>query len=376
MRTGKVASRAESGKAVAMTKKTVTHLSDGRELIYFDERDDAVRELRDPRELVPTRTRSEIRYDELLDQWVVIASHRQSRTHLPPADQCPLCPSRDGRQTEVPGEYDVAVFENRFPSLAVDVPDLEPLPGEFIRRPGVGRCEVVCFTSDHDSSFAELTPARARVVIDAWADRTEELGAIPGVEQVFVFENRGEAIGVTLHHPHGQIYAYPFVPPRIRRMYDSARRHQRIHHECLFCRVVQRERAAGIRIVCESEHWTVFVPAAARWPYEAHVYARRHLPELSGLTGDERDDLARVYLDMLRRFDAVFGKPMPYIAAWMQSAATHDRQFAHLHAQVFSIQRAEHKLKYLAGSESAASVWINDVSPEQAAEHLRDGTPA
>jgi UDPglucose--hexose-1-phosphate uridylyltransferase len=357
--------------------KTETRLADGRALYYFDSRP-VVRDAPDKRDLPSTTTAAEIRWDPLLDQWVVIASHRQTRTFLPPPDECPLDPSRDGRLTEIPAEdYEVVAFENRFPSLSTSAvlgpdPDLladdDPL---FTRRAGLGRCEVVCFTSDHSASFSSLSPERAGTVFDAWVDRTEALNALPEVEQVFVFENRGEEIGVTLSHPHGQIYAYPFVPPRMRRQLDSSRRYRERTGECLHCTLLAAEREAAVRIVAETDLFTVVVPHAARWPYEAHVYARRHVADLPALTGEERAELAEVYLDLLRRFDSLFPTPTPYIAAWMQAPARHDRDLAHLHAQVFSIRRAAGKLKYLAGSESGAGVWVNDISPERAAAALR-----
>lgn len=363
-------------------KKTEIRLADGRALYYFDEHPDAVRATVDPRDLPTTTTRSEIRWDPVHEEWVVIASHRQDRTFLPPPGECPLDPSRDGRQTEIPaGDYDVVVFENRFPSLssaAVEEVTGAAHPGAaglFTLRGGVGRCEVVCFTSDHDAAFAQLSPERVETVIEAWADRTAELGALPEVAQVFCFENRGEEIGVTLSHPHGQIYAYPFVPPRLARALESARRYRDRTGECLHCALLAAERAAEARVVLETPLWTVLVPHAARWPYQAHVYPRRHVPDLPALTEPEKADLARVYLDLLRRFDALFDTPTPYIAGWVQAPARTGRDLAHLHAQVFSIRRAAGKLKYLAGSESGVGVWINDITPEQAAAQLRAAGP-
>src|SRR6266545_4296258 len=222
---GAVRRRGPGPGRIMKSTKTITKLADGRELIYYDERPGMDRSAADTRDLRATRTHSEIRYDALLDQWVIIASHRQGRTHLPSTDRCPLCPSRPGRATEIPADdYDVAVFENRFPSLVPGGPVVGGDDALFVRRPGVGRCEVVCFTADHAASFAQLSPERVEVVLEAWTDRTRELGALPGVEHVFVFENRGEEIGITLTHPHGQIYAYPFVPPRMLRMLRSAGR--------------------------------------------------------------------------------------------------------------------------------------------------------
>ncbi|GAB2327497.1 galactose-1-phosphate uridylyltransferase [Streptomyces griseoincarnatus] len=348
-------------------KKTSTRLADGRELIYYDLADDTVRDAVDRRPLDATVTTSEIRRDELLGDSVAVASHRQSRTYHPPADECPLCPSEGDRLSEIPdSSYDVVVFENRFPSLAGDS----------------GRCEVVCFTSDHNASFASLGERQARLVLDAWTDRTSELSHLPSVEQVFCFENRGAEIGVTLQHPHGQIYAYPFTTPRTALMLRQVAAHKEATGgDNLFDAVVERERA-GERVVLEGEHWVAFVPYAAHWPYEVHLYPKRRVPDLLGLDEAARAEFPRVYLELLRRFDRIFGEnepPTPYIAAWHQApfgplddfdGVTRD-DFA-LHLELFTIRRTSGKLKFLAGSESGMNVFINDVPPERAAERLRE----
>jgi UDPglucose--hexose-1-phosphate uridylyltransferase len=354
-------------------KKTRTRLSDGRELIYYDESDEHVRDAPDRRDLPPLTTESEVRYDPVMDEWVIVASHRQGRTYLPPAELCPLCPSGEGRLTEIPeADYDVVVFENRFPSLTPDpCVDESELTALSRRRPGVGRCEVVCFTSDHDGSLGQVGHRRLRTIVDVWADRTEELSRLEGVEQVMPFENRGEQIGVTLRHPHGQVYAYPFVTPRMARKLASARRHARRTGECLFCAQVAAELAAEERVVATAPGWAAFVPAAARWPYELHLYSLRHVPDLPALDDRERDGLATLVGDALRRFDGLFGDPMPYILALQQAPVRRDRQLAHLHVELTSPRRARSKLKYLAGSETAGGVFINDILPEVAAERLR-----
>ncbi|MGV9560830.1 galactose-1-phosphate uridylyltransferase [Streptomyces sp. NPDC003480] len=356
-------------------KKTPTRLADGRELVYYDLRDDAVRDAVDRRPLERTVTTSEIRRDALLGDSVAIASHRQGRTYLPPADECPLCPSREGRLSEIPdSSYDVVVFENRFPSLA----------GDF------GRCEVVCFTSDHNASFADLTEEQARLVLDAWTDRTAELSHLPSVEQVFCFENRGREIGVTLGHPHGQIYAYPFITPRTALMLRSLAAHRNATGgENLFDAVLERE-LADERIVLEGEHWVAFVPYAAHWPYEVHLYPRRRVPDLLALDEAARTEFPKVYLELLARFDRIFDgqgggensvreTPTPYIAAWHQAPFGALAEFEGvsrddfaLHLELFTIRRTSGKLKFLAGSESGMNVFINDVPPEAAAQRLRE----
>ncbi|KPI04203.1 galactose-1-phosphate uridylyltransferase [Actinobacteria bacterium OK074] len=348
-------------------KKTSTRLADGRELIYYDLRDDSVRDAVDRRPLDPTHTTSEVRHDVLLGDSVAIASHRQGRTYHPPADECPLCPSGGDRLSEIPdSSYDVVVFENRFPSLAGDA----------------GRCEVVCFTSDHNASFGSLTEEQAGLVLDAWTDRTSELSHLASVEQVFCFENRGAEIGVTLGHPHGQIYAYPFTTPRTALMLRSLATHKdATGGENLFDAVLARE-SAGERVVLDAEHWIAFVPYAAHWPYEVHLYPKRRVPDLLGLDEGARTEFPKVYLELLRRFDRIFGKaesPTPYIAAWHQAPfgaleefeGVNRDDFA-LHLELFTIRRTSGKLKFLAGSESGMSVFINDVPPEAAAKRLRE----
>jgi UDPglucose--hexose-1-phosphate uridylyltransferase len=349
-------------------KRTVTSLADGRELIYFDRRDDADRSAVDSRALPPPPRASELRRDRLLGEWVTIAAHRQDRTYLPPSDQCPLCPSTPGRPSEIPAaDYEVVVFENRFPSYSSRVP-AEPDGGV----PGVGRCEVVCFSPDHDASFATLDPAQLRTVMAAWADRTAELSTLPGVEQVFCFENRGAEIGVTLAHPHGQIYAYPFVTPRTERMLQVARTHREETGRDLFADVLAAERAAEVRVVAANDLWTAFVPEAARWPFEVHVFPHRKVPDLSALTTEERDAFGPLYVDVLQRLDRLFGVPMPYVSAWHQAPVRTGRDLAYLHLQLFSSRRAAGKLKYLAGSEAAMGAFVNDVYPEDAARRLRE----
>ncbi|GAA2338417.1 galactose-1-phosphate uridylyltransferase [Saccharopolyspora halophila] len=356
-------------------KRTSRRLADGREIVYFDSDAAPDRTAEDARDLPPQEPASEMRRDPLTGEWVAIAAHRQSRTYKPPAGSCPLCPSTPERPTEVPEpDYEVAVFENQFPSFAQGiavgestVPGMPMVPS----APASGRCEVVCFTSDHDSSFGALSPERVRGVVDAWADRTTALGELPGVEQVFCFENRGEEIGVTLHHPHGQIYGYPFVTPRTEKMLRTAEEYLQRHGRHVMGDVLEAERASGERVIIDSEHWTAFVPAAARWPVEVNVVPRRQVPDIAALTDAERDDFANVYLDVLGRLDGLYDRPLPYIAAWHQAPVNTGRDLSWLRLEVFSVLRSADKLKYLAGSESGMAVWINDVTPEQIADRLR-----
>ena len=386
-------------------RKTSGRLADGREIIYFDDSEPyvsggATRRLTDPRPLadrfapVPGPdgtsqpfTGPQMRLDILTGEWVPMASHRMNRTHLPPADANPLAPARRGgaySDGDIPADdYDVVVFENRFPSL-VQVPGQDDavtlLDGEALwpTRPAAGRCEVICFSPDATASLASVGERRMRTIIEAWADRTSELSVVPGVEQVFCFENRGREIGVTLHHPHGQIYAYPYLTPRTSTMLRRAREHRLVTGRNLLRDVMEAELRAGRRVVAESEHWVAYVPAAARWPVEVHLAPRRDVPDLPALTDAERTDLARIYRRLLRAADQFFedddGEPiaLPYISAWHQAPVHEGRNDLRLHLQLFSTLRAPGKLKYLAGSESGMGAWISDTTPERVADRFRE----
>ncbi|TFD53051.1 galactose-1-phosphate uridylyltransferase [Cryobacterium sp. Hh7] len=349
-------------------------LADGRDLIYFDDPDttlspDRAPDLREPSERATTAT---MRQDPLTGEWVSIAANRQNRVFLPPATQDPLAPQSPGNASEIPSNYDVAVFENKSPSfgpLVADAPtDLADLDriGIGRTRRSVGRCEVVCFSPENEGSFASLSVTRARTVIEAWAERTHVLSQLPGIEQVFPFENRGEQIGVTLRHPHGQIYSYPYVTPRTQRLADSLES----YGPTLFADILASEQASD-RVILRGEHWTAFVPFAARWPIEVHMLPHRQVPDFAETTLAERDELAVLYRRLLRGIDAIYSTPTPYIAAWHQAPVRVHRTDIRLMLQLTSPRRAEDKLKFLAGSEAAMGAWIGDVTPDDAAATIR-----
>lgn len=359
-------------------------LADGRELIYYDDADTVLPAERalDPRALDPRPATAEMRQDPLTGDWISIAAARQNRVFLPPADADPLAPQTETNPSEIPSLYDVAVFENRSPSFGPGLPEwggaaaaaasatsaLDEVRSIGIGRtlPSHGRCEVVCFSPEHEGSFGTQSVSRARTVIEAWAHRTAALSALPGVQQVFPFENRGRDIGVTLPHPHGQIYAYPYVTPRTERLLAAID----AYGPTLQADVLERERA-GERVLIAGEHWTAYVPFAARWPIEVHLVPHRHVPDLAATDEAERSELASVYLRLLRGLDRVYDTPTPYIAAWHQAPVHERRDEVRLTMQLTSPRRAAERLKYLAGSEAAMGAWIGDVPPETQAAALR-----
>ena len=320
---------------------------------------------------------NQLRWDPTLREWVAYATLRQDRTFLPPAEYCPLCPTKPGGfPTEIEREhYDIVVFENKFPSFAPDagVPD-EPGSDLTPTAPGRGVCEVVVYSDDHDATLAGLSERRIENLVEVWADRYRELGDHEEVAYVFIFENKGEAIGVTLHHPHGQIYAFPFVPPRPKKELEAAGEYKvQNPASCLHCDVLAQEHEDGRRVVVKGEYFTAFVPFYAHFPFEAHVYARRCAPSIADLDANERRDLASVLKRLLLGYDALFGFSLPYMMVMHQAPTDgedHER-IAHFHIEFYPPNRTADKLKYLAGSETGAGAFIMDVLPEKTAETLR-----
>jgi UDPglucose--hexose-1-phosphate uridylyltransferase len=357
--------------------KRVSALADGRELIYFDDADTRLPPDRAPdlRKLGARPPTAQMRRDPLTGEWIAIAAARQDRVVMPPAGLDPLAPQSDGNPSEVPSDYDVVVFENRSPAFGPALPgDGSSAPdGTSLERAGLeravpahGRCEVICFSPAREGAFGSVTRSRARTIIEAWADRTAALSALPGVEQVYVFENRGAEIGVTLQHPHGQIYGYPYVTPRTRQLLARID----AYGPALLADILATE-LAGPRVLLAGEHWTAFVPFAARWPVEAHLMPNEHVADFAATTAAQRDELAVVYLRLLRGIDALYDGPTPYIAAWHQAPVRSHRDSARLHLRLMSPRRGADKLKYQAGSESGMGAWIGDIPPELQAERLR-----
>lgn len=319
---------------------------------------------------------SELRYHPFLDTWVITAAHRQDRTYHPPPGFCPLCPTRDpSNPTEVPfDDYDIVVFENRFPSLSPNPP--EPSIGGnplLPVAPASGVCEVVCYTSRHEGSFAELPRSTARKLTRVWQERYCTLMARTGIEYVFLFENKGAVIGVTLSHPHGQIYAYPFVPAVPKKELESERRYFESNRRQLAADWLEQEMVddQGARVVYANASFVALVPYFARYTYEIHVAARGTWGSLAPMSPRVLDDLADVLQTVAQTYDRLFGFSMPYVMAMHQF----DADYTRFHVEFYPPHRTADKLKYLAGSEAGAGAFINDLLPEQAAEQLRAACP-
>lgn len=313
-----------------------------------------------------------MRWHPLRGEWVAYAAHRQTRTFLPPPDFNPLRPTVDPAQpTEVPsGDYDVAVFENLFPTFAESA---HGAPSSLLpTAPARGACEVVVYTQDPSASLGSLPLDHVALLVDVWADRTTELGPREDVKYVFPFENRGVEVGVTLHHPHGQIYAYPFVPPVMAQELSCQQAFYAEHGKGLLAEHTRQELEDGRRMLYRGPHCVAYVPACSRWAYEIWVVPVPGAPFLADLAPEERLDLARALKTALLKLDGLWGRPMPLIMAFHQAptdGTAHPE--AHAHIQIYPWMRMEGRVKYLAGSEIGAGVFTADTVPEDKAAELQ-----
>jgi UDPglucose--hexose-1-phosphate uridylyltransferase len=314
-----------------------------------------------------------LRHDALTDRWVAISPARNTRPQSAPigdhaAPACPLCVGGP----ELPFPYEAAVFENRFPTLFADPPEPPQLDGRT--APSRGRCEVVLYTPTHAGSLATLSSTELARVVAIWADRSAALWAEAEHRVVLVFENRGEDVGATLSHPHGQIYALDHLPAAIRDRVQVLHRHREQHDTCLSCEVVDRDDRSEARTVAANDSFTVAVPFAPDWPFELHVRARRHgARRLTDLTMTERRDLALALRDVVGRYDRLYEAPIAYLMACQQAPAERDRTPVddwHLSFEFLPPNRSPHKLKVRATVETAAGLFINDTVPEDSAAQL------
>jgi UDPglucose--hexose-1-phosphate uridylyltransferase len=320
--------------------------------------------------MADARSTSELRWHPLLREWVAVSTERQGRPQLP-EDWCPFCPG-SGR---VPDDYDVYLYPNDFPAFSFEHPGFLPEPGQFKSTGAKGACDVVLYSPNHRLLPSQLPVEQWRKVIELWTKRTEDLFANPDIRYVSVFENAGVAIGVTMPHPHGQIYALPFVPPLIQRELDSAQQYFREQSTCLYCRILADELEDGRRLVAANDSFVAFLPFFGRFPSEMQICARRHLGALQELDEKERMDLASLLRIVRRKYDTLYGFPMPLMMLVRQRPGGEVLPYFHFHVDFLPIQRNETKLKYLAAVESGLGTFLNDTRAEQQAILLRDAEP-
>ena len=314
----------------------------------------------------------QLRWNALLRQWVVLSTHRQGRPQMP-ADWCPFCPGSGS----VPDQYDVYLYPNDFPAFSLSADPFDASSTDLFATTGPrGACDVVLYSSNHTLPPSQLTVENWAKVISLWTRRTAELLAVPDVTSVCIFENCGEFIGVTMPHPHGQIYAMPFIPPTLQTELHSSAAYASSHSgKCLFCGLLERELADGTRIVGQNSDFVALVPFAARFPAEMLIYPRRHVQYLTELTEGEAQNLSGLLSAVRRKYDNLYGFQLPLMMLVKQAPAREAHPPYHLHLQFLPLQRSATKYKYLASIETGFGTFLADTSPEDMAAKLRATEP-
>ena len=311
----------------------------------------------------------ELRHNPITDEWILVSSDRQKRPVQPATSTCPLCPGG----VEFDRDYDLAVFDNRFPSLKLDAPAVEhPADEIFKNAPSFGKCEVIMYTSDHNSSMSRMPIGQIEKLIYVWEDRTRELAKEEKIRYIFPFENRGKEVGATLSHPHGQLYAFPFIPKRIQAMIDAEKKFRKEHGKCVICDVVESELKARERIVYEGTYFIAVTPYFARFPYEVHIYSKRHISFFMDMTSQEKFDLAVVLKAITSKYDTLFEQDFPYMMAIFQSPVNPVMEDFHFHIEFYPPKRDKNRVKWMASVETGTWTFINPSTPSEVATQLRN----
>jgi UDPglucose--hexose-1-phosphate uridylyltransferase len=312
---------------------------------------------------------AELRYNPFLKDWVMIASHRQNRPQMP-KDWCPFCPGSG----KVPDDYVVHKYDNDFPALSTTPPQPDEVSTQLFKTdPSYGKCEVILYSPEHHSSLSSLGNEHIRKLVDLWCQRYEELSLDDKIKYIFIFENRGEVVGVTMPHPHGQIYAYPFIPKKIELELASSKEHFKSTSRCLVCDMIQEEKKEASRVIIENSDFYTILPFFTEYPYGVTIHSKRHVPNIMYFSNEEKNNLAKILKETTGTLDSLFDSPFPYMLCMHQSPVNTENthSFYHFHIEFYPPMRSYDKQKFNASSETGAWAHCNPTSPEEKAVELR-----
>ena len=312
---------------------------------------------------------AELRWHPLIKDWIMIASHRQARPQMP-KDWCPFCPGSG----KVPEDYDVYKYDNDFPALSQTPPVPDDVATDFFKtKEAYGKCEVILYSPGHTTTLPELSDDHVEKLVNLWCERFDALREDEKIKYVFIFENRGEAVGVTMPHPHGQIYGYSVVPKKIQLEVQSAQEYLAEKENCLFCDMLKAEKEFGKRIIFQNEHFTVFLPFFTEYPYGVYIFSNAHKNNISQFTREERRALAITIKHTVGMFDSLFDYKFPYMMC-MHNAPVNGEDVSesyHFHIEFFPPMRSADKIKFNASSETGVWAHCNPTCPEETSKELR-----
>jgi UDPglucose--hexose-1-phosphate uridylyltransferase len=313
---------------------------------------------------------AELRYNPLLKDWVMIASHRQDRPQMP-KDWCPFCPGSG----KVPNSYVVHAYDNDFPALSQQPPEPDKVSTDLFKtQDSYGKCEVILYSPEHTTSLSALSIPHIKQLVDLWSERYSELSMDEKIKFILIFENRGEVVGVTMPHPHGQIYGYPYIPKKIELELISCKEHYDNTGKCLICNIIENEKESNSRIIIENEDFYSILPFFAEYPYGMYIYSKRHVSNIMQLSDKEKISLASILKETTGTLDSLFDKAFPYMMCIHQSPVNSDsyEDSYHFHIEFYPPMRSADKQKFNASSETGAWAPCNPTAPEEKAKELRD----
>jgi UDPglucose--hexose-1-phosphate uridylyltransferase len=318
---------------------------------------------------------SEMRWNPTLGEWTIYAAHRMNRPMLPSPDACPLCPGI----LEIPQPYQIAVFENRAPALGnlhlLNAPEPDDAGAAIgLSKIAHGHCDMVVYSQNHNAKLASLSANEVLFLVEAWRDRYAQLIQNPGAKFVAIMENKEREAGMTLDHPHGQIYVFPFLPPLVQKQYQVT-----LDAPELWDRILENELESGARVITQTEGFVAAMPFYARYPYEIHIWARRAgVCSLLEMTPQERRELAGVLRNIAGRYENLWPNAkyrFPTLMLLQQLTNVAGAENFRFHIEFFPLQRSPDKLKYRASIETGTGAFLNDALPEAQAEELRQTAP-
>ncbi|NHI92751.1 MAG: galactose-1-phosphate uridylyltransferase [Candidatus Lokiarchaeota archaeon] len=314
----------------------------------------------------------ELRWNAILKEWVVVAGHRMKRPNLPSEIECPFCPKSNELKNIEDWKY--LNLPNKFPSLMEDPPEPD-LDDDDINKvkPAFGRCEVVLYSPEHNVKLEQLPNEHVSGLFSFLGDRYKKIGENKNINYVLIFENRGRDVGVSLDHPHGQIYSFSFIPPVILKELNSSKEFFEEYNKCLFCTILKKEQDFKKRIILENDSFICFMPHYATWPFGPHIYPKNHIQNINQMTQEERENLAKILKEILNKISRFFnGKHSFEMIFHQEPTDGNSYPYYHFHIEFYVINRAQDKIKYLGGCELGSGIFINPVSPEDAAIMLKN----
>ena len=313
---------------------------------------------------------AELRWHPFTKDWVMIASNRQNRPQMP-KDWCPFCPGSG----KVPDNYDVYKYDNDFPALSQNPSEPDDVANDFFKvKPSYGKCEVVLYSPGHTTTLPELSVDHITKLVDLWCERFDAIREDENIKYVFIFENRGDVVGVTMPHPHGQIYGYSFIPKKIQLEMESAKEYHEEKGKCIFCDMLEEEKKFEKRIIFSNEHFTVFLPFFTEYPYGVYIFSNEHKNHISQFTPEERRSLASILRETVGMLDSLFDYNFPYMMCMHNAPVNTEEDVSdtyHFHIEFFPPMRSADKQKFNASSETGVWAHCNPTRPEDTAEELR-----